>query len=424
MQLIQLSELFANSNWDRFFAIYNTIFQEMPFFGIRIYSFIIAQKLEITQLIFPLKNLFGIGLNIYEFRYPKDKRQQEEHGRTNSNNDNKSNIWSSLVSISLVSCHILLLSWRVAVITKDNGYFALGISLFIITYLLYKRHRASKHKLWHQPLFVYIVIAKTCYWLIILFQIGQDKFLLETSGPWEASATLENTTSDTYSSDSGEIQANDNNGSRSLAVEVMICGNTTSIVLEDQTSYILLQVILPLIIAVRLLLPRSTTQQEFSSKMQHVLSLAFDVSEFSHLIVQVPQLHKDLTLVVLIMLFSSASTFLLLQMDFGLGEEGNSGVVKRTSADKSSVFPDSFERLWYYLTIFLLDMPFLVIRLTVMVSFPESIVTFQLVYLLKNVISMVYGIVQIVHKSKTESTDTCTNPNGSWPRSPYCESDM
>jgi divalent metal cation (Fe/Co/Zn/Cd) transporter len=162
--------------------------------------------------------------------------------------------------------------------------------------------------------------------------------------------------------------------------------------------------------------------------MQHVLSLAFDVSEFSHLIVQVPQLHKDLTLVVLIMLFSSASTFLLLQMDFGLGEEGNSGVVKRTSADKSSVFPDSFERLWYYLTIFLLDMPFLVIRLTVMVSFPESIVTFQLVYLLKNVISMVYGIVQIVHKSKTESTDTCTNPNtiivGSWPRSPYCESDM
>jgi hypothetical protein len=83
----------------------------------------------------------------------------------------------------------------------------------------------------HQPLFVYIVIAKTCYWLIILFQIGQDKFLLETSGPWEASATLENTTSDTYSSDSGEIQANDNNGSRSLAVEVMICGNTTSIVL-------------------------------------------------------------------------------------------------------------------------------------------------------------------------------------------------
>jgi hypothetical protein len=149
MQLIQLSELFANSNWDRFFAIYNTIFQEMPFFGIRIYSFIIAQKLEITQLIFPLKNLFGIGLNIYEFRYPKDKRQQEEHGRTNSNNDNKSNIWSSLVSISLVSCHILLLSWRVAVITKDNGYFALGISLFIITYLLYKRHRASKHKLWY-----------------------------------------------------------------------------------------------------------------------------------------------------------------------------------------------------------------------------------------------------------------------------------
>ena len=110
-----------------------------------------------------------------------------------------------------------------------------------------------------------------------------------------------------------------------------------------------------------------------------MLLLAFDISEFSHLIVQVPQLHDDRTLVILIMLFSSASTLLLLQMDLGLGMKKN-----------------RYEIAWHCLTILLLDIPFLVIRIAVMASFPDSIETFQLVYLLKNAIGILYGIVRII----------------------------
>ena len=64
------------------------------------------------------------------------------------------------------------------------------------------------------------------------------------------------------------------------------------------------------------------------------------------------------------MLSSSASTLRLLQMDLGLGMKK---IVTKLHAIVS--------------LFLLLDMPFLVIRITIMASFPDSIETFQLLYL-------------------------------------------
>lgn len=121
------------------------------------------------------------------------------------------------------------------------------------------------------------------------------------------------------------------------------------------------------------------TKEVFSDKLELVLALAFDISEFSHLVVLLPQLPDHRIALILIMTFSTASTLLLLQMDWGLGSNNS-----------------RHKTVWHFLTILLLDGPFLALRVYMIVLFPESVETFQLVYLLKNFIGVWIGFYQIV----------------------------
>jgi hypothetical protein len=149
---------------------------------------------------------------------------------------------------------------------------------------------------------------------------------------------------------------------------------------SDELSYALVQLVLPLAILIRWWMPREgLSHEDFSSLLQFALATAFDLAEFSHLLVDLPELHNHRTLVILVLLFSSTSLLLLVQLDIGLGSQSPRD-----------------EAIWVILTILFLDGPFFAVRVYIMVRLDAEVEKFQLVFLLKNVFAILFGIYRIL----------------------------
>ena len=161
----------------------------------------------------------------------------------------------------------------------------------------------------------------------------------------------------------------------------------------DETSYGLVQLILPIAIFVRWWLPRDNmSHKDFSSLLQFALATAFDIAEFFHLLVDLPELHDHRTLVILVMLFSSTSLLLIAEIDICLGSQN-----PRNEDGLGSQNP---RIIWTALSILFLDGPFFVVRVYIMVLLETDAEHFQLVFLLKNAFGVLFGIYDIVTRRK------------------------
>jgi hypothetical protein len=166
----------------------------------------------------------------------------------------------------------------------------------------------------------------------------------------------------------------------------------------DEVSYALLQFVLPLTVFGRWCMPKQgLTSEAFSSLLEVAVAMAFDIAEFTHLIVDEPDLHKDRPLLILVLVFTSTSILLLVQIDVGLASDEK----------KSKI-------IWTLMTIFLLDGPFFCIRIYIAANFTAE--DLQLVFLLKNMFGVIfcgYHIFSLLctrdQESKTELEETTVN---------------
>lgn len=110
----------------------------------------------------------------------------------------------------------------------------------------------------------------------------------------------------------------------------------------------------------------------FSSLLPITVAMAFDVAEFSHLVVEEPDLNKNRALLILVLLFTSTSILLLAHIDVGMAS-GNKiiGII------------------WMLLTVLLFDGPFFVLRMYIATEYNSE--DLQLVFLLKNLFGILFG---------------------------------
>ena len=156
----------------------------------------------------------------------------------------------------------------------------------------------------------------------------------------------------------------------------------------DEESYALLQLVLPLTILGRWWMPKEgLTSKAFSSLLQVAVAMAFDIAEFTHLVVDEPKLHKDRTLLIMMLTFTSTSIFLLVQIDVGM------------ASDKTVN-----EIVWTTLTILFLDGPFFALR--VYIASEYSTQDLQLVFLLKNLFGIVFGSYRVISLCGSEDKES------------------
>lgn len=147
LQLVQLTEFFAppidgseSSRFEKAAIVYNTVCQEIPFLAIRVSAFIILQRVDITQLIFPLKNAFSICLNISRIFAKKER----DSGVTQSSPDrtterrrcvrkHRKQVCGMFFSLLLLMGHLGLLTWRVVVVLDDLRFSLLIVVVVALT---------------------------------------------------------------------------------------------------------------------------------------------------------------------------------------------------------------------------------------------------------------------------------------------------
>ena len=169
------------------------------------------------------------------------------------------------------------------------------------------------------------------------------------------------------------------------SIHIMCC------VQLDKESYALLQLVLPLTILGRWWMPKEgLTSKAFSGLLQVALAMAFDIAEFTHLVVDEPELHKDRTLLIVVLTFTSTSVFLLVQIDVGMASDNTVN-----------------EIAWTTLTILFLDGPFFALR--VYIASEYSTQDLQLVFLLKNLFGIIFGGYRVISLCGGEDKESNKN---------------
>jgi hypothetical protein len=160
--MAQLSHLFASRvakslRWEAFWTIYGVVFQEIPFLSIRIYI-IVLEGMAITEIIFPLKNAFGIVFGIYHaYALLKTKKKESELKRNSLpdaevvERDERSILWSKrkrafnmTFPLLFLFAHLGLLTWRVIVVRDEILYCLL--SLIVLPFIGITVPRAYQHR--------------------------------------------------------------------------------------------------------------------------------------------------------------------------------------------------------------------------------------------------------------------------------------
>jgi hypothetical protein len=207
IQLAQLSQLLApraakSDSWEAFWTVYGIIFQEIPFLSIRIYI-ITKEGLAITDLIFPLKNSFGIVFGIYHtYVLLKTKKKATEEKRRSSAGlpaaekdivrSQRKKAFNMTFPLLILFAHLGLLIWRVVVV--HNNFLYCLMALVILPFIAITVPRAIQHKrqlsyrktkstIWYQPLLIYLLASVACSWLIVLTQIDNRTFVITKTTP-------------------------------------------------------------------------------------------------------------------------------------------------------------------------------------------------------------------------------------------------
>ena len=131
------------------------------------------------------------------------------------------------------------------------------------------------------------------------------------------------------------------------------------------------------------------TSEAFSSLLQVAVAMAFDIAEFTHLIVDEPDLHKDRTLLILVLVFTSTSILLLVQIDVGMASDKKQSKI-----------------IWTLMTILFLDGPFFCIRIYIALKFNTE--NLQLVFLLKNLFGIIFGGYHVLSLLSTKDKESET----------------
>ena len=128
--------------------------------------------------------------------------------------------------------------------------------------------------------------------------------------------------------------------------------------------------------------------EDFSNLLQPAIALAFDITEFGHLIAEEPKIHDNEALLYALLIFLSTSVILLLQVDGGK-PQGKGGLIA-----------------WTLVGVFCLDAPFFVIRVYITTIFGVEDV--GLVFLLKNLLAALFGLYRtasLVREIRKEKKD-------------------
>ncbi|XP_062507235.1 uncharacterized protein LOC134183663 [Corticium candelabrum] len=154
----------------------------------------------------------------------------------------------------------------------------------------------------------------------------------------------------------------------------------------ETIAYVGVQLITPIIIFTRWMMPRiDLTNKELSELLMTGVAMSFDIVELQDNI-QNEDLHKNKTLAHLILVFTSLSLLQLLQLSEALA--------------KRAVSSAKWEMFWTVYSIVCQEIPFLVIRIYILsVSGFEVI---QLIFPLKNGYSIVFCIYHIFAILKTK----------------------
>jgi hypothetical protein len=409
LQLLQLTEALASRvllsrRWQIFWTVYGVTFHEVPFLIFRIYT-MSAFGFEIIQLIFPLKNAFSILFGLYhvyalrkmEMKQFKSKTFRKAststmismtlsemsstvHGEDQTERTgslvfrNKLTLWARkrhlfrlVAPILLLFTHLILLIWRITVVHDDSRFWLLlltALPFIVITIPRIIQHKLDidskkmKVSVWYQPLVLYLTVAISCYWLIILALVEDNRFL-------------------SYNNLTFVCNTAKQEGNVTPVCNISI-DDSSDPKLIDERSYGLLQLILPLVVFGRFFMPREGLSPEsFSNLLQLAIAMAFDISDFAHLIVDEPTLHKDRTELIAMLLFSSTSILLLVQMDVGLASD------RKVS-----------EIVWTGLAVLFLDGPFFIMRLFIALEYGTD--DLQLVFVLKNAFGVVFGSYRVL----------------------------
>ena len=159
IQLAQLSQLLApravkSESWEAFWTVYGIICQEIPFLSIRIYI-ITLEGLAITELIFPVKNSFGIIFGVYHaYALLKTKKKETEAKRRSVSGlpavekdilrSQRKRALNMTFPLLLLFAHLGLLTWRVVVV-RNNLLYCL-MSLIVLPFIAITVPRAIQHK--------------------------------------------------------------------------------------------------------------------------------------------------------------------------------------------------------------------------------------------------------------------------------------
>ena len=155
----------------------------------------------------------------------------------------------------------------------------------------------------------------------------------------------------------------------------------------DKESYVLLQLVVPLALLSRWLIPMNgLSSRAFSSFVPIAVAMAFDIAEFSHLIVEEPDVHSDRALVILMLLFITTATLLLAYVDIGI-----------VSSKKAVGI------MWMLLTVLLFDGPFFVVRIYIASEYKTE--DLQLAFLVKNLFGVLFGSYCILYSVTAKEAD-------------------
>lgn len=160
----------------------------------------------------------------------------------------------------------------------------------------------------------------------------------------------------------------------------------------DTVAYIGIQLVTPVIIFTRWLMPRiDLTTEQLSQLLVAGVAMSFDIVELQDNI-QNEDLRNTETLAYLILFFTSLSLLQLLQLSEALAER--------------VVSSWRWEMFWTVYGIVCQEIPFLIIRIYIM--FISGFEVIQLIFPLKNAFSIVFGIYHMFAIKKTvrkENTD-------------------
>jgi hypothetical protein len=442
-QLAQLSyawrfHFMESVPWQVFWSFYGTIFQEIPFLSIRLYL-LISSEGGMHGLIFPLKNALGIALNVYDI-YSKCKEEKDKPGKPKEVKEKWETVqlgFNLFCPLAVLFAHLGVLIWRV-ISVRDTKFAGLVLLLmpFVGVALVRLWQLVQKIKGLDQ------VIAQKLAALNPPNQVQKDNFELKQT-PKPTDQVLPQSQDDEDSTPAPQPTRFESWFQRLTLVIYVIVAFTldvlliqglrdtdesfsyikpklspcegeygmtetptkNTVIVTDNLSYLVIQLSFPLVVFARAWMPRGELSfTRYASLLALDLTIAFDIVEFGKVLVDMltdPKVsdETDDNILTAFFVFMLAGMLLLATMEGGLDLE------PETEAEKKSVLRK--KAVWTALLVLCLDAPFFIIRVYVMTQFKVDIDDMELIFLLKNILFIVFGTYRVI----TLLRDTCKPPN-------------